>query len=140
MSASEVATCFIDSNIWLYAFIESQDANKSRLASELVQTEQPALSTQVVNEVCVNLLRKADFSEEEIQELVAAFFKRYPVMPLNRDVLVRASQLRTPYALSFWDSIVVSSAMQGGMPILYSEDMQDGLVVEEQLEIVNPFK
>jgi len=47
--------------------------------------------------------------------------------------------LRDKYKLSFWDSIIVASALQGGAVRLYSEDMQNGLVVENKLTIINPF-
>jgi predicted nucleic acid-binding protein len=51
-----------------------------------------------------------------------------------------ASVLREQYAFSFWDSLIVSSALQADAVILYSEDMQDGLVVENRVRIIDPFK
>ncbi len=57
--------CFVDTNIWLYAFIEANDANKSALARKLLQEIEPVISSQVINEVSVNLLRKAHFPEEQ---------------------------------------------------------------------------
>ena len=59
--------CFIDSNIWLYAFIETQDTDKSGVAKSVIQNRNIAItvSTQIINEVCVNLIRKAHFSEKK---------------------------------------------------------------------------
>ena len=51
-----------------------------------------------------------------------------------------AVYLRMLYRLSFWDSLIVACAVQSDVPILYSEDMQHGLIVSEKLEIVNPFQ
>jgi predicted nucleic acid-binding protein len=48
--------------------------------------------------------------------------------------------LREQYAFSFWDSLIVSSALHAEAAVLYSEDMQDGLVVEKRVRIINPFK
>ena len=42
--------------------------------------------------------------------------------------------------LSFWDGLIVASALFGNANILYSEDMQDGLMIDNQLTIINPFK
>jgi predicted nucleic acid-binding protein len=112
---------------------------KTRVAKELIENHQPAISVQVVNEVCVNLIRRTDFSEDELRALIVSFYGRYPVFELSRDVFVQASRLREQYALSFWDRLIVSSALQSGAGILYSEDMQDGLTVEDRLEIRNPF-
>jgi predicted nucleic acid-binding protein len=47
--------------------------------------------------------------------------------------------LRESYSLSHWDSLVVAAALQADTSILYTEDMQDGLIVANQLTIVNPF-
>ncbi len=49
--------CFADTNVWLYAFIEGQQVEKSTAAKSLLQEKQLIVSTQVVNEVCVNLIR-----------------------------------------------------------------------------------
>ena len=139
MPDSNPVSCFIDTNVWLYAFVESQDGDKARIAKELIENNQPAISAQVVNEVCVNLIRLSDISEDEIQTLIASFYRRYPIFELSREVLVQASRLRGRYAFSFWDSLIVSSALQSGAGVLYSEDMQDGLMIEERLEVRNPF-
>ena len=139
MPESNAVSCFIDSNVWLYAFIEGQDEDKSRIAKELIGNNRPTLSAQVINEVCVNLIRKTEVSEEEIRALIASFYKRYIVLELSRETLIQASRLREQYALSYWDSQIVSSALQSGAGVLYSEDMQDGLIVMDRLEIRNPF-
>jgi predicted nucleic acid-binding protein len=65
--------CFIDTNIWLYAFIDSDDKKKSVIARNLVRLSRPAVSVQVVNEVCVNMIRKAGFAEEQIGNLSLPF-------------------------------------------------------------------
>ena len=134
--------CFIDTNVWLYAFIESEDdqeREKGRIARSLIRNTQPVVSTQVVNEVCVNLLRQAAFSEERIRRLIDAFYQRYTVISLNKEILRLASYLRERYALSYWDSLIVAAGQKAGVPVLYSEDMQHGLLVEGRLEIRNPF-
>lgn len=61
-------SCFVDTNVWLYAFVEAEDVNKSVLARKLLQEIEPIISSQVVNEVSVNLLRKAHFSEEQLRQ------------------------------------------------------------------------
>jgi predicted nucleic acid-binding protein len=54
--------------------------------------------------------------------------------------LLKASTLRGQYALSFWDSMIVSGALHVNISVLYSEDMQDGLVIENKVRIRNPLK
>jgi predicted nucleic acid-binding protein len=52
---------------------------------------------------------------------------------------LRASRLRSQQAFSYWDSLIVSAALEAGCTLLYSEDMQHGQLVEGQLRIINPF-
>lgn len=135
-------SCFIDSNIWIYAATQSQDNPpdpRHDTARQMIAQVQPCLSVQVINEVTVNLLRKFSFSEAEIRNLVRSFYKNYTVFPLDADTFIQASTLRESYQLSFWDSLIVGSALQRQCDLLYSEDMQNGLVVENRLQIVNPF-
>ena len=139
MPDNQATTCFIDTNIWLYAFIETDDTTKSATARTLIQESEPVVSTQVINEVCVNLLRRADFTEEQVSRLVESFYEKYRVIVLTQSVLLMASQLRQRYALSFWDSTIVATALSAGVSVLYSEDMQHGLTIEEQLQVRNPF-
>ncbi|HEY0604084.1 MAG TPA: PIN domain-containing protein [Herpetosiphonaceae bacterium] len=143
MSASNVSVVpvFIDTNIWLYAFNQSQDKQKHQLAKRLIrQTSRIVVSTQIVNEGSANLLRKFQASESDVRKIIRSFYRKYIVIELNRNVVLNASDLRGSYNLSFWDSMIVASAFAAGATILYSEDMQHGLVVQNQLSIVNPLK
>ena len=136
---AQPSSCFVDSNIWLYAFNRKQDEAKHQLAKAIVDRTGLWVSTQVINEVCKNLIQKASFDETQIAKTIAAFYKRCQVTPLSQAILLQASALRTRYQLSFWDSIILSAALACGADILYSEDMQNGLSIENRLTIVNPF-
>ena len=43
------------------------------------------------------------------------------------------------YGLSIYDSMIAASALEAGCDTLWSEDMQDGMVLDGQVRIVNPF-
>lgn len=133
---------FVDTNIWLYAFISGQDTFKSHVANELLKKapESLVVSTQVVNEVCVNMLRKANADEGVIHRLLLSFYRHYEVVGLDEATLLSASELRRRYSLSFWDSLIVAAALRSGVAFLYSEDMQHHLVVDDTLTVINPFQ
>lgn len=133
--------CFVDTNVWLYAFIAGSDAAKSKTARQLLQDKEPSLlvSSQVINEVCVNLLKKTRIREAETRELIRSFYRRYPVVLLDEAVQVGASELRGRFSLSFWDSLILAAAIHGGASIVYSEDLQADLQVNEGLVVRNPF-
>lgn len=141
MSASESRTevVFADTNIWLYAFLATQDTGKSAKAKTIIRENKLVTSTQVINEVCVNLLKKAGFSEAQVQELIISFYERHLVGQLGKETLLHASSLRARYGFSYWDSSMLASALAVGAQIFYTEDMQDGLLVENTLRLINPF-
>ena len=131
--------CFIDSNIWIYALIKQQSVEKSEVAHRLITQSKIVVSTQVINEVCFNLLKKTHISESVLQNLIRSFYKKYSVVSLDQNILLESSTLRENYRLSFWDSLIVASALKTQVKWLYSEDLQHGLTVAHQLSIVNPF-
>jgi predicted nucleic acid-binding protein len=52
---------------------------------------------------------------------------------------VRASGLRERLSLSYWDGLILAAALEAGVGVVCTEDMQDGLIVEGTLRIMNPF-
>jgi predicted nucleic acid-binding protein len=142
MSAGETprVLAFADTNVWLYALLETQDAVKCARAREIIRDTGLIVSTQVINEVCFNLLRKAKFTEERIQELVASFYSRHRVIAPGEGTFLAASRLRSRHQFSFWDSLMIAAALEGGATTFFSEDMHDGLLVDNRLRISNPFQ
>lgn len=135
--------CFVDSNIWIYAVTQSGSIPpnpRHEAAKVLIRTIQPYISVQVINEVSYNLVKKFKFTESDIQTLVKSFYRTYTVCPIMDEVLLlEASSIRQRYNISFWDSMLVSTAIQSQCSIFYTEDMRHGLIVNDVLTIVNPF-
>jgi predicted nucleic acid-binding protein len=116
--------CFVDTNIWLYAFIEGNAPQKTVRAKALLEASPAVIvSPQVVNEVCVNLRKKAQCSEPQVQQLIEVFYAKYGMVEMSKALLLRASTLRERFAFSFWDSTIVASALHTEASVLYSEDL-----------------
>jgi predicted nucleic acid-binding protein len=139
MPGDQASACFIDTNIWLYAFVESGEPAKSSTARALIASAHPVVSTQVINEVCVNLLKRAGFTEEQVGQLIESFYAECGVVELGRPVLLAASQLRRCYSFSFWDSLIVATGLGANVEVLYSEDFQHDQTIDGRLKIQNPF-
>lgn len=129
---------FIDSNIWLYAFNKSDETKHLKSKKLISQATNITISSQVVNEVSKNLLYKFRFTEDRIRSIVESMYESYTVLDISKTTIIKASELRERYNFSYFDSLIVSSALLYGCSVLYSEDMQDGLVVDG-LKISNPF-
>ncbi|MEA5579695.1 PIN domain-containing protein, partial [Anabaena sp. UHCC 0451] len=87
-------TIFLDSNIWIYALNQSQDIRKHQIANHLATQTGLYLSTQVINEVCVNLIKKGKFPENQIQNLIQGFYQIHHIIELDFNILLKASTLR----------------------------------------------
>ncbi len=130
---------FLDTNVWFYSFVDDQDLSKHERAKRLIAMGDISISLQTIGEVCNSLLRKTSLDESEIQNIIASFYQHYePIIPSEQDFL-KASELRDRYHFSHWDSLMIAAALQAGASEFYSEDMQDGLIVDGTLTIRNPF-
>lgn len=133
---------FVDSNVWIYALVlRPGEEDRHRQARSLIDAPlQRTISEQVVAEVSWNLLRKAKLSEDRLLPIVESFYARCRVIGPHVGIHQRAHLLRQRHQFSYWDSLIVAAAFEGDCTALYSEDMQDGLVIDGRLTIVNPFK
>ncbi|MGB3200862.1 MAG: PIN domain-containing protein [Nodosilinea sp.] len=137
-------SCFLDSNIWLYALLKErqpslEEVQKTIVTTRLIDAPGVVVSIQVINEVSTNLIKKAHFSESQIQSLIQSFYNGCQVIVADQALLTLASETRSRYSISFWDGLIVAAALTSNVPTLYSEEMQDGLKVFDQLTITNPF-
>jgi predicted nucleic acid-binding protein len=129
---------FADSNIWLYSLFVSPNSTKRQIATELIENYKPILSYQVIQEVCANLIKKEKADLQKLRTILQGF-KDYTIVPISLDLVRQALDLIERNQVSFWDSLIISTALAGNATILYSEDMHDGLVIENRLTIRNPF-
>ena len=136
---------FVDSNIFLYAFTEIDDKSKKEeiekhtIASEIILKD-INISTQVINEVSSNMLRKLKFSNTEVREFVESCYGRYNIINFSEELFLMAIEVRKKYKISYYDSLIVSAGLKANATTLYSEDMHNGLVVNGCLTIINPFE
>jgi predicted nucleic acid-binding protein len=130
---------FLDSNIFLYGFSDT-DLKKHEIAKDILLSDNFTISTQIINEVSNNMLKKLGFSEPNIIEFINSCYKRYSIINFSKDILLAASMIRMKYHYSYWDSAVIASALENNCDILYSEDLHAGQEIEKKLKVINPFK
>jgi len=130
---------FIDTNVWVYAHLETPDDPKGRRARDLVESEHRfVLSTQVLNEYYAAMLKNRA-TNEWIQNSVERMIRCCEVRMISLSVIRQAYHVKNRYGFSIWDCLVISSALDAGCPLLYSEDLQHGQRIDGNLLVVNPF-
>ncbi len=63
----------------------------------------------------------------------------FQVVVVQPDTIMRALKLVQRYHYSFYDSLIISTALEKSCEIFYSEDMQHQQFIEQKLTIINPF-
>jgi predicted nucleic acid-binding protein len=134
---------FIDTNVFLYIRDTSEPAKGAMCEAWLKRLQshgQIIISPQVINEVFSNLLKAAT---SEVERATAETFSQ-GLLPwcdakLDREVVSSAFALRRRYQLSWWDSILIQSAITAGADRLLTEDLNDGQVYG-RLQAINPFR
>jgi len=98
------------------------------------------LSTQIISE-CSNVLRrKFNWTYPEIRETLEFVLKISALLNVSVDTIQQAWLIAEKYSYSYFDSLVLASALESSCDVLYSEDMQAGQLIENRLTIINPFK
>ena len=128
-------SAFYDTNILVYA----QEASAKGRRARSLFAEGGKLSVQVLNEFTAVLRRKQEKHWPEIGEAIADVLELVdPPLALTFEVHQSARALAEAHGLSFYDALIVASAIAAGCDVLYSEDLQHGRTIG-RLAVVNPF-
>ena len=127
---------FFDTNVVLYLL--SADPVRADRAEALLAGN-GTISVQVLNEFASVALRKLRMSWPEIREVLTQLRAVCAVEPLTIETHERALRLAERYGLSLYDALIAAAALIAGCRTLYSEDMQDGQLIDGALRIRNPF-
>jgi predicted nucleic acid-binding protein len=134
--------CFVDTNILIYA----QDRTlgmKHQVAKKLIASlwleKRGVLSTQVLQEFCVNVQRKAakplDFAE---LSAILEDYLLWEIVVNSQNTIMEALRLKQRYQLSFWDALILRAAEVAEVGVVYSEDLSHGQLYGT-LRVINPF-
>jgi predicted nucleic acid-binding protein len=131
------APAFVDTSVVLYLL--SADPSKANRAEEVLATR-CHLSVQVLNEFASVARRTLGMDWSEIGEVSDVLARTCAVEPLTLDTHRKGLALASALQLSVYDGMILASAVLAGCRTLFSEDLQDGLRVDGQLTVSNPFR
>ncbi len=131
---------FVDTNVFVYVFDDDSPA-KQRMARQLLdeRADQIVISTQVLGEFYVTVTRKlarpltADQAVEALDALCV-----FPVRGLGVDLVRSAVRRSTSSQVSYWDALIIESALDARAAVLLTEDLQHGQEFGP-LRVTNPF-
>jgi predicted nucleic acid-binding protein len=134
---------FVDTNILMYAHDKAAGAKHERakaLVEELWRNRTGVVSTQVLQELAVNLRKKAGrpLDAKATREIVSDYLT-WQVVVNGGESILEALDLEARFQISFWDALVVQAAHTSGADVLYSEDLSDGQTYGA-VRVINPLR
>ena len=134
---------FLDTNIVVYAYDISAGKKHdvaANLMIDLWNTGLGVISTQVLQEFFVIVTKKIPnpLTIHKAKEIIKDLLTWDVVIP-NGDTILSAIDITTRYKYSFWDSLIITTAIESGASVLFTEDLSDGQTIKG-LKIKNPFR
>jgi predicted nucleic acid-binding protein len=129
---------FVDTNV-LVCLFDAEAPAKQAAAHRLLAEGRLVLSTQVLSEFYVTVTRKlARPLDPALASRAVADLCAFPVRDLTSSLVLAAVRRSQESRLSYWDALIVESALDAGAGLLLTEDLQDGQTFGE-LRVQNPF-
>ena len=128
---------FIDTNVLVY--VASGDPVKAEQAEKVI-ADGGTISVQVLNELANVARRKMRMTWSETHALLSIIRALLPVQPISVEIHETGLALAERYSLSIYDAMIAASALHAECDTLWSEDMHEGMVIQDQLRIANPFR
>ncbi|MEZ5891173.1 MAG: PIN domain-containing protein [Xanthobacteraceae bacterium] len=133
---------FLDSNVALYV-MDRREPIKHQQAREwvarLIETQTLIVSPQVLNEVYwIGRQKFPQVPREELKRFVGDFLPSC-LAPLDAMITWEALRVEEQFGLSWWDCLIVASALAARCHLLLTEDMQHGMRIDT-LTILSPFR
>lgn len=129
--------CFFDTNVLVYAVTE---ADQRTAQAEALLAGGGVISVQVLNELASVARRKLGMTWDETGEVLALIRTLCPSpVAVTIETHDAALRLAVQYGLHIYDALIAAAALGAGCTTLYTEDLQNGQVIDGRLTIRSPF-
>jgi predicted nucleic acid-binding protein len=129
---------FLDTNILVYALVEN-DPRKAR-SRELLAAG-GVISVQVLNEFVAVARRRIRMSWDEVEAALKEIQTLFPdPVALTKPMHDGAVRIAREYGFGIYDALIAASALHAKCPVLYTEDLQNGQIIDGRMRIRNPFR
>jgi predicted nucleic acid-binding protein len=130
----------LDTNLWVYLYSKDPSDKYEKVNKVfLPNLESLVISTQVLGELYNVLCKKKLRTQTQAQEIITQLTDGFDIAEITSAHVLDAMRVNARFGYSYWDSLLISTALLNHFSILYSEDMQHNQWIENRLRIVNPF-
>lgn len=128
----------VDTNILLY-FLDTSMNERREISADLLLNK-PIFNSQSLSEFINVLNRRWKYPKSKTLRVMQNFLDVCQYVPITRETISLSNELVRKYDFQIFDALIVSSALEYDCEILYTEDLQHLLVVEDKLRVINPYK
>jgi len=134
------AKAFLDTNVFIY-FYSDNELSKRTAAHQALDSYTCITSIQAMNEACNVWYKKFRWGGEKIKEHLSNIeLVCDDVVSIQKATIMKAISLKERYGYSYYDCLMLASALEGNCEVIFTEDMSDNQIIEDRLQIINPFK
>ena len=130
---------FLDTNVFVYTQSKGEQ-DKRDIALNAIEKYDCYTSTQVFNEISNVMIKKLKMPIAEVKQVITAINDRCMVSIIDHETVQKALDLKEIYGYSYYDCLIIAAAVLSDCDYILSEDLQDGQIIENKIEIVNVFK
>ncbi len=131
---------FLDSNVLIYAYSSDDSKKRERVEKLLNNHRVIIISTQTVNEFINVMTKKKKMTYQQVSLVLTEILINFSVEIIDKVIIRKALEIAEKHHYSYFDSLMIASAVVSDCSILYTEDMHNQHVIEGNLRIVDPFK
>jgi predicted nucleic acid-binding protein len=131
---------FLDTNVLVYTQNNLESIKQStcrKVLYDLIINNKLVISTQVIQEYYNVATKKMNLDKLFVKRTIT-MFDIYETITVQPTMILQAIDIHVLNQLSFWDSLIISTAKSANCSIILTEDMNDGQVIEG-IKIQNPF-
>ncbi|MCL2153774.1 MAG: PIN domain-containing protein, partial [Oscillospiraceae bacterium] len=121
---------FIDTNMFVYLYSQQEPEKQQAVIAAMNQYDR-VVSTQVLNEFCNVCIRKLNFQVSAVKQAVEEICRTCEILSIDESNIQFALDIREKYGYSYYDSLIIVSALDGGCDYLLTEDLSDGQKIED---------
>ena len=132
------AKAFFDTNLLVYLFSEQEPDKRQAVIAAMNQYNR-FVSTQVLNEFCNVCIRKLNLQVSAVKKAIEEICVACEVLPVDESTVLSALDVQEKYKYSYYDSLIIASALGSGCEYLLTEDLSHGQTIEGKLGVKNIF-
>lgn len=127
---------FVDTNVLIYLYSEDEPEKRERTKDPFIKYH-CVTSIQVLNELSNVMIKKFRINPTIVLEVVNEIIENCEFSLIDLNTVKKALNILEKYKYSYYDCLIIASALENECNLLLTEDMQNGQTIEGYLTIMN---